>query len=96
MYKSAKSAAQNPLTKADTVEFKDKVILIIFSSAAKLAKDNLGNKRQNPVIVYGTTNTNTAYWNDSSPIISPPDSTGKMVPTKRIKMKIKLNKIKSN
>ena len=59
VYKSASSAAQNPLTKADTAEFNVKQIVVIFSSAAKLAKDNLGNKSVNPVIVYGTVTIRT-------------------------------------
>lgn len=34
VYKSAKSAAQNPLTRADTAEFKVRQIFVTLSSAA--------------------------------------------------------------
>lgn len=80
MYKSAKSAAQKPRTRADTVEFKVMQILVTLSSAAYEASDRRGNSRVIPVTPHGTINMRTADWNDSTPSTSPSVKIGYKVP----------------
>jgi hypothetical protein len=85
VYKSAKSAAQKPLTRAETAEFRVRQILLTLSCAANEARDSLGNRRVNPVILYGMHTISMTYWKGANPMMAPSDSLGHNVPKSKKK-----------